>query len=112
MRLIGRHIRWKGFELPTRVVLDSESQTDTYGKFVIEPFERGYGITVGNSMRRVLLSSLEGSAPVSLRIDGALHEFESMPGIVEDVINICLNVKGVLIQFDGDGPEVLRVEKI
>ncbi len=104
-------IRWKGFELPTRVVLDPVSRTETYGKFMVEPFERGYGITVGNSLRRVLLSSLEGTAPVSLRIDGAKHEFDAIPGIVEDVINIALNIKGVLVKFDGDGPEVLRIEK-
>ena len=104
-------IRWKGFELPTRVILDPQSQTDTYGRFIVEPFERGYGITVGNSLRRVLLSSLEGAAPVSLQIDGASHEFDSISGIVEDVINIGLNVKGILVTFEGDGPTTLRVEK-
>ena len=104
-------IRWKGFELPTRVVLDPASCTETYGKFMVEPFERGYGITVGNSLRRVLLSSLEGAAPVSLRIAGAKHEFDAIPGIVEDVINIALNVKGILVKFDGDGPETLKIEK-
>lgn len=104
-------IRWKGFELPTRVTLEPESKTETYGKFVVEPFERGYGITVGNSLRRVLLSSLLGTAPVSLKLDGADHEFTAIPGVVEDVINIALNVKSVLVRFDGDGPEVMKVEK-
>jgi DNA-directed RNA polymerase subunit alpha len=104
-------IRWKGFELPTQVHLDEETKTETYGKFVIEPFERGFGITIGNSLRRVLLSSLEGTAPVSMRIQGALHEFGSIPGIVEDVINIALNVKGLLVQIDGEGPETLKVSK-
>ena len=104
-------IRWKSFELPTRVVMDNESATDTYGKFTIEPFERGFGVTIGNSLRRVLLSSLEGVAPVSLRLDGAMHEFAAMPGIVEDVIDIALNVKEMLVSYEGDQPETLRIEK-
>ncbi len=104
-------IRWKSFELPTRVVMDQESATDTYGKFTIEPFERGFGVTIGNSIRRVLLSSLEGVAPVSLRLDGALHEFAAMPGIVEDVIDIALNVKEMLVAYEGDQPETLKIEK-
>ena len=103
-------IRWKGFELPTRVTRDPDSN-ETYGKFVIEPFERGFGITVGNALRRVLLSSLEGTAPVWLRLDGAQHEFAAIPGIVEDVIDIALNVKGILVQFESEGPEVLKVSK-
>lgn len=104
-------IRWKGFELPTRVVLDSETATGTYGKFVVEPFERGFGITVGNSLRRVLLSSLEGVAPVSLKIDGAMHEFAAIPGVVEDVIDIALNVKSMLVKYEGDDPVILKVDK-
>ena len=104
-------IRWKSFELPTRVVMDRDSATDTYGKFTIEPFERGFGVTIGNSIRRVLLSSLEGVAPVSLKLNGALHEFAAMPGIVEDVIDIALNVKEMLVAYEGDSPEVLKIEK-
>ncbi|MDR1534669.1 MAG: DNA-directed RNA polymerase subunit alpha [Planctomycetota bacterium] len=104
-------IRWKGFELPTRVVMDSDSATDTYGRFTVEPFERGFGVTIGNSLRRVLLSSLEGVAPVSLRLEGATHEFAAIPGIVEDVIDIALNVKEMLITYEGDEPEILRLEK-
>ncbi len=104
-------IRWKSFELPTRVVMDTESATDTYGKFTIEPFERGFGVTIGNSLRRVLLSSLEGVAPVSLRLDGALHEFAAIPGVVEDVIDIALNVKEMLVSYEGDSVETLRIEK-
>ena len=104
-------IRWKSFELPTRVVMDNESATDTYGKFTIEPFERGFGVTIGNSLRRVLLSSLEGVAPVSLKLDGALHEFAAIPGIVEDVIDIALNVKEMLVSYEGDAPETLKIEK-
>lgn len=104
-------IRWKGFELPIRVILDPTTKSDSYGKFIIEPFERGYGITIGNALRRVLLSSIEGTSPVSLQIEGAQHEFTALPGIVEDVIYIALNVKGILTAFDGTGPEILKVEK-
>ena len=104
-------IRWKSFELPTDVAFEPESLTATYGKFIAEPFERGFGITVGNALRRVLLSSLEGVAPVSLRLEGAEHEFASLPGMVEDVIEIALNVKGMLVRFEGDGPETLRIAK-
>lgn len=104
-------IRWKGFELPTGVVLERQTLTNTYGKFVAEPFERGFGITIGNALRRVLLSSLEGVAPVSLKVDGAAHEFSSLPGVVEDIIDIALNVKGMLIRYEGEGPEVLKVDK-
>ncbi len=104
-------IRWKSFELPTRVVMDADSATDTYGKFIVEPFERGFGVTIGNSLRRVLLSSLEGVAPVSLKLEGAMHEFATIPGIVEDVIDIALNIKGMLVAYEGDRPEVLKIEK-
>lgn len=104
-------IRWKSFELPTRVIMDTESATDTFGRFTIEPFERGFGVTIGNSLRRVLLSSLEGVAPVSLKLEGAMHEFAAVPGIVEDVIDIAMNVKEMLIAYEGDDPETLRIEK-
>ncbi len=104
-------IRWKSFELPTRVVMDNESSTDTFGRFTIEPFERGFGVTIGNSLRRILLSSLEGVAPVSLKLDGALHEFAAIPGIVEDVIDIALNVKEMLVNYEGDSVETLKIEK-
>lgn len=104
-------IRWRGFELPTRVNVDEENHSETYAKFVAEPFERGYGITVGNSLRRVLLSSIEGAAPISVRFAGATHEFTAVPGIYEDVTNVVLNLKGLLIRIRGDGPELLRVSK-
>lgn len=104
-------IRWKGFELPTHVVLEESTATQDFGKFIVEPFERGYGITLGNSLRRILLSSLEGVAPVSLKIDGAMHEFASLTGVYEDVINIALNVKGILVNYEGNGPEILKLEK-
>ena len=74
-------IRWRGLELPSRVVRDDEVSTDTFGRFIVEPFERGFGTTVGNSLRRILLSSLEGAAVTSVKIAGAPHEFTSMPGV-------------------------------
>ena len=81
-------IRWRGLELPTQVAKDESVSTQNYGRFIIEPFERGFGTTVGNSLRRILLSSLEGAAPVSVKIVGAPHEFASLPGVLEDVTDI------------------------
>ncbi len=85
------------FEMPTRVIKDEQTATDTYGKFVAEPFEAGFGHTIGNSLRRVLLSSLEGAAITSVKIDGVQHEFSTLPGILEDVTEIILNLKKVLL---------------
>lgn len=104
-------IRWRGFELPSQVELEQETADQTYGRFIAEPFERGYGITVGNSLRRVLLSSIEGAAPVSVKFEGASHEFTAMPGVYEDVTNIILNLKGLLVRVRGNGPETLRIQK-
>ena len=75
------HIRWRGLELPSVVVCDKDSLTPTYGKFIAEPFERGFGVTIGNSLRRILLSSLEGSAVTQIKIRGAQHEFSTIPGV-------------------------------
>lgn len=86
------------FEMPKRVVKDEEASTENYGKFYAEPFEAGYGRTIGNSLRRVLLSSIEGAAITSIKIEGAPHEFCSLPGVTEDVTDIVLNFKGVLIK--------------
>ena len=82
-------IRWRGLELPSRVMPEKETLTDTYGLFVAEHFERGFGPTIGNSLRRILLSSLEGSAVTEARIRGVQHEFTTIPGVVEDVTDIC-----------------------
>jgi DNA-directed RNA polymerase subunit alpha len=104
-------IKWRGLELPTRVVRDDAISTDTYGRFIIEPFERGFGTTVGNSLRRILLSSLEGSAVTSVRVAGAEHEFTSLPGVLEDVTDIILNVKAIILDVDSETPKTLRVER-
>ncbi len=104
-------IRWRGLELPTRVEPDIHLLSDTYGKFMVEPFERGFGTTVGNSLRRILLSSLEGSAAVSIKIVGAEHEFAQLEGVMEDVTDIILNLKTLIISMDGDQPKTLTVAK-
>ena len=93
-------IRWRDFEIPNAVVRD-EASTGDYGKFLVEPFERGFGVTVGNSLRRILLSSLEGSAVVSAKIEGVQHEFSSMTGVYEDVTDIILNLKNVILAIHG-----------
>ena len=104
-------IRWRHLELPSRVVVDRTSLTDTYGKFVIEPFERGFGHTIGNGLRRILLSSIEGTAVRWFTMTGALHEFQSVDGVVEDVTDIVLQLKQLLVRIPGDEPIMLKVEK-
>lgn len=105
------HIRWRGFELPSSVQVDRATLTDTYGRFVAEPFERGFGATVGNSLRRVLLSSLEGSAVTQIKIRGAQHEFTTLPGIREDVTEIVLNVKSLVVKNHSESTRVITVER-
>ncbi len=102
-------IRWRGLELPSRVVPDPELNNDKYGKFTIEPFERGLGTTVGNSLRRILLSSLEGAAVTAVKIKGAQHEFSSMEGVVEDVTDVILNIKNLVVSMESDEPKTMRL---
>jgi DNA-directed RNA polymerase subunit alpha len=102
-------ITWRGLELPTRVERDKKVASDRYGKFYIEPFERGFGTTIGNSLRRVLLSSLEGSAVTSIKIAGVNHEFSSINGVMEDVTDIVLNVKNLTVRLQGPGPKLMKV---
>ena len=102
-------VTWRGLELPTRVERDTEVSSDKYGRFFIEPFERGFGTTIGNSLRRVLLSSLQGSAVTSIKITGIDHEFTSMKGVMEDVTEIVLNVKNLVIRLQSQGPRTMKV---
>ncbi|MEN6575417.1 MAG: DNA-directed RNA polymerase subunit alpha [Phycisphaerales bacterium] len=102
-------VTWRGLELPTRVEKDAGVSTDRYGRYIIEPFERGFGTTVGNSLRRVLLSSLEGSAVTSIKIAGVDHEFTSIAGVMEDTTDIVLNVKSLVIRLQGAGPKTMKV---
>ncbi len=103
-------IRWRGLELPNQMELDKTVSTETYGRLTIAPFERGFGITVGNSLRRILLSALEGSAVTLVKIAGAAHEFTSLPGVLEDVTDIILNIKTLAIKLDSDEPKTLTVQ--
>jgi DNA-directed RNA polymerase subunit alpha len=105
------HIRWRGLELPGSVVCDANSLTTTYGKFVAEPFERGFGTTVGNSLRRILLSSLEGSAVTQIKIQGSQHEFTTLPGVVEDMTDVVLNIKSLVVKNHSDSTKVVRIER-
>jgi DNA-directed RNA polymerase subunit alpha len=107
------HIRWRGLELPSQVICDASTLTRTYGKFIAEPFERGFGTTVGNSLRRVLLSSIEGAAVTAVKIDGVLHEFSPIPGVVEDATDIILNLKQIPLKLHSDQTKtlVIRVDK-
>ncbi|AIH04210.1 MULTISPECIES: DNA-directed RNA polymerase subunit alpha [Thermodesulfobacterium] len=97
---------------PEEIKVHKDSQFPYYGKFIIEPLERGYGITLGNALRRVLLSSIPGYSITEVRIEGAPHEFTSLPGVVEDVTEIILNLKGVRFKLEGDGPFYFKLEKI
>jgi DNA-directed RNA polymerase subunit alpha len=104
-------IRWRGLELPNRVVSDRTTLTDTYGKFSAEPFERGFGVTVGNSLRRILLSSLEGSAVTRVKIQGVQHEISTIPGVVEDVTDIILNIKSLVVKNTLDSSRTIRIDR-
>ncbi len=98
---------WRGFQKPKRLAVDTETLTEKYGRFSAQPFERGFGTTVGNSLRRTLLSSIEGAAVTAVRIEGVLHEFQSIPGVVEDATDIILNLKQIPFKLNGDGPKAL-----
>lgn len=103
-------IRWRGLELPIRMDVEKETLTDKYGKFIAAPFERGFGHTIGNSLRRILLSSLEGCAVVSVKINNISHEFTYIPGIVEDVTDIMLNIKSLVVKLQTDQPKLIKIE--
>jgi len=103
-------IRWKTFEMPKRLEVDKETLTPTYAKFTAEPFERGYGTTIGNALRRVLISSIEGSAVTSLKIDGMMHEFSALEGVLEDGAQIVLNVKKLVLKYHGKGPKKIYID--
>jgi DNA-directed RNA polymerase subunit alpha len=100
---------WKELIKPKRLEAEKETLTETYGKFYAEPLERGYGTTIGNSLRRILLSSLQGAAITAVKIDGVLHEFTTVPGVTEDVTELILNLKEVNLRLHGDGPKTLRI---
>lgn len=106
-------VKWRDFQMPKRLDCDEATYTDTYGKFIAEPFEKGYGVTLGNSLRRILLSSIEGSAITSIKIDGVRHEFSTVPGVLESVTEIILNLKKVVLNSHSKVPKTvyLKAEK-
>ncbi len=102
---------FRDFAIPKKLVCDEDTLTETYGKFLAEPFERGYGMTIGNSLRRVLISSIEGAAVTSLKIDGVLHEFSAIPGVLEDVTQVVLNVKQLVVRLHSRQSKTIVIEK-
>jgi DNA-directed RNA polymerase subunit alpha len=96
------HVRWRGLELPAKVDVDRASRTESFGRFSIEPLERGFGTTIGNSLRRILLSSIEGAAITTVTVSGVEHEFTTIPGMKEDVTDLLLNLKGLVVSMDSD----------
>jgi DNA-directed RNA polymerase subunit alpha len=104
-------VRWRGFELPTRIQVEEETRSDTYGKFITEPFQRGFGITVGNGLRRVLLGSLEGASVTHVKFEGVDHEYTTIKGVYEDVTDLILNLKELLVRLaPGTNRATLRIE--
>ncbi len=101
---------WKGFQKPKRVEVDRDTLTDEYGLFTAQPFERGFATTLGNALRRCLLSSIEGAAVTGVEIEGVLHEFSSLSGVVEDTTDIILNLKQIPFRYHGDSPKVLTID--
>ena len=102
-------IRWKTFEVPKKLEVDQSTLTPYYGKFYAEPFERGFGTTIGNSLRRVLYSSIEGAAITSIKINGVVHEFSAIEGVLEDVAEIVMNIKQIVLRFHGKGMKRLLI---
>lgn len=103
-------MKWKSLQIPKEIRIEEGTMMDKYSKFIIEPLERGFGTTIGNALRRTLLSSIQGAAPVAVRIDGILHEFSTIPGVYEDVTEIVLNVKSLRLKLLGDEPKTLLLE--
>jgi DNA-directed RNA polymerase subunit alpha len=102
---------WRELIRPRRLEVEEEEATSTYGRFTCEPLERGFGVTLGNALRRVLLSSLQGAAITSVRVNGVLHEFSTLPGMLEDVSDVVLNLKEVRLRLFAEGPKILRVHR-
>jgi DNA-directed RNA polymerase subunit alpha len=103
-------IKWRDFQLPKRLECEESTYTNTYGKFSAAPFERGYGVTLGNSLRRVLLSSIEGSAITSVKITGVSHEFSTIPGVLEDVPELILNIKNIVLNSHSKIPKIITIK--
>src|SRR5437762_7403357 len=102
---------WTDFQMPSRLNVETETLTERYGKFFAQPFERGFGTTIGNSIRRALLSSIEGAAITAVKIEGVEHEFSSIKGVVEDATDVILNLKQIPIKLHGGGIKTLSINK-
>ena len=100
---------WRELIRPRRLEVEEDTLTATYGRFYCEPLERGFGTTLGNALRRVLLSSLQGAAITNIRIEGVLHEFSTIPGVMEDVATVVLNLKDVRVRMNAEGPKTIRL---
>ncbi len=100
-------IKWKDFEMPKKLECDESTYTSTYGKFIAEPFESGYGVTIGNSLRRMLLSSIQGTAVTWVKFDGILHEYSTIPGVLEDVTEIIFNIKKLILRLSAKQPKIM-----
>ncbi len=103
-------IKWRDFQMPKRLECEESNYNSTYGKFIAEPFERGYGVTLGNSLRRILLSSIEGSAVTSVKIENVQHEFSNIPGVVEDITDIVLNLKNLVLRSHSKTPKSIYIK--
>ena len=103
-------MKWTGLKRPRTMEFDESVTNETFGRLIVEPFERGMGTTIGNALRRVLLSSLEGAAITSVKVEGVSHEFSTIPNVMEDIINICLNLKGVVVHLDADRPKMMTLD--
>src|SRR6201989_871098 len=108
---MDQHNLWTGFQMPRRLAVDSDTLTERFGRFSAQPFERGFGTTIGNSLRRALLSSIEGAAITAVKIEGVEHEFSSIKGVVEDATDVILNLKQVPFVLHGTGPKTLTISK-
>jgi DNA-directed RNA polymerase subunit alpha len=107
-KIMTTNTLWTDFQMPSRLQVESETLSDQYGKFYAQPFERGFGTTIGNSLRRALLSSVEGAAITAVKIEGVEHEFSSIKGVVEDATDVILNLKQVPFKLHGSGPKTSR----
>lgn len=103
-------VKWRDFQMPKRLDCDESTYANSYGRFIAEPFERGYGVTLGNSLRRIILSSIEGSAVTSIRVEGVQHEFSTIPGILEPVTDIVLNIKGLVLKSHSKVPKTVFIK--
>ena len=104
-------IKWRDFQMPKRLECDESTYTQTYGKFIAEPFERGYGVTLGNSLRRILLSSIDGAAVTNIRFAVSQHEFSTIPGVIEDATEIILNIKNLVLRLHSKTPKTIWIKK-